>query len=177
MRGKDWLNHFCESLDKTDYPKKPITDTTWTNFMYDVMNDIAKRSNCRVGREHLNIDAMFFNNKQYGTRKDQARRGRRDPFVLPEAAVELENWPTHQKISACLWKLMCIRTPLRVLICYQNSKARVKKLKGQTKNIIRKGSLMKGTDGELLVIIGNDDGGRNEDAPMGRLFYPIRMAT
>jgi hypothetical protein len=70
--------------------------------------------------------------------------GQYDPFVLPRAVVELENTYDVKKISYCQWKILCIRAPIRVLICYQNGGEKVKYLKEHLENVIWQGSLMKG---------------------------------
>lgn len=48
---------------------------------------------------------------------------------------------------------------MRVLICYQNKTSNIPFLKGHSEEVIRKRSLMKGEDGELFVIIGDDSRG------------------
>ena len=79
-----------------------------------------------------------------------------DPFALPRTVVELENNYDRMKISYCLWKILCVRAPIRALICYQRNTDKVITLKQHLENVIWQGSLMKGTDGDLLVIIGDD---------------------
>lgn len=91
-----------------------------------------------------------------------------DPFALPQAVVELENKYDVRKISSCLWKILCVRAAIRVIICYQQGADKVKTLKQHLENIIWQGSLMKGTDGDLLVIIGDDNILREESC--GKYF-------
>jgi hypothetical protein len=183
MRGRTWLKRFCKSVmekGETDYPKNPNSSTEWTKFMYKVIEGVAEELNCWIARrrpenkneggEYFDIDAVFFDNAHYEREKDQHRWERWDPFVLPKAAVELENNYDFNQISYCLWKLMCIRTSVRVLVCYQNSTKDDDSLKNHLENVIRQGSLMKGAQGDLLVIIGNDGGGRGEDAPWEDYF-------
>ncbi len=142
-------------------------DAEWTNFMRNVMDRVAEKMNCHVARcrpenrerggEYLNIDAVFIDNTEYDLIEEEENEW--DPFVLPRAVVELENDYDVKKISYCLWKILCIRAPIRVLICYQSNRARVTFLKKQLEDVTWQGSLVKGTDGDLLVIIGDDSTG------------------
>jgi len=166
MRGRLWLKYFTEMIvaKRKDYSEQVqvFKDAEWTEFMRGVMDGVGKQMNCRVTRirpenremsgEYLNIDVVFIDNAEYDLYKGGTGW---DPFVLPRAVVELENNYDVDKISYCLWKILCVRSPIRVLICYQRNTKRVKDLKERLENVIWQGSLMKGTDGDLLVIIGD----------------------
>ena len=165
MRGRLWPNYFIEMIvaKRQEYPvEQSFKDAEWTEFIKKVMDGIGEKMNCHVARirpenreasgEYLNIDAVFIDNAEYALTKESEW----DPFALPRAVVELENSYKTMKISYCLWKILCIRSPIRVLICYQRNTKGVKDLKERLENVIWQGSLMKGTDGDLLVIIGDD---------------------
>jgi len=142
--------------------------------MRDVMDGVAEKMNCRVARlrpenkelsgEYLNIDAVFIDKAE----DDLIEGSKWDPFVLPRAVVELENRDDRMKISYCLWKILCVRAPIRVLICYQSNTDKVTILKRHLEGVIWQGSLMKGTDGDLLVIIGDESAG--DEASWGKYF-------
>ncbi len=182
MRGRLWLNYFSRAmeLERPTYPKwEELTDSALTEFMGRVMDGVGKRMNCHVARrrpenkessgEYLNIDAVFIDRAEYDLIKKE--RGW-DPFVLPRAVVELENRYVIEKISYCLWKILCVRAPIRVLICYQRNTDKVTTLKRHLENVVWQGSLMKGTDGDLLVIIGDDQKFRKIKGlpPLGEYF-------
>ena len=166
MRGRLWLNYFISTVGSVykEQPKeKEWKAAEWTKFMGDVMEHVGEKMNCFVARrrpenketsyEYLNIDAVFIDRTEYDLTKKESEW---DPFVLPRAVVELENRSDRMKISYCLWKILCVRAPIRVLICYQSNPNRVIALKEHLENVIWQGSLMKGTDGDLLVIIGDE---------------------
>ena len=166
MRGRLWLNYFTGimELERPKYPNwEELTDSALTEFMRGVMDDVGEKMNCHVARlrpenkelsgEYLNIDAVFIDRSEYDLIKNEREW---DPFVLPRAVVELENSYNIKKISYCLWKILCVRAPIRALICYQRNTDKVTTLKQHLENVIWQGSLMKGTDGDLLVIIGDD---------------------
>ena len=67
----------------------------------------------------MNIDCMFFRTSD--DTGSTARPGKEDPHVQPVAVIELENSYGHEKIKYCLWKLLMLRCPVRLLACYQKS--------------------------------------------------------
>lgn len=178
MRGKLWLNYFTHIMKSKyqKYPKdKEWRDPEWTEFMRDVMDGVGKKMNCYVARlrpgnkefsgEYFNIDAVFIDNAEYDLIKEGSKW---DPFVLPRAVVELENDYNFGEISYCLWKILCIRAPIRVLICSQKGGEKVEALKRHLESVIWQGSLVKGTEGDLLIIIGDDSTG--DEVSLGEFF-------
>ena len=158
-------------------------DTRWTTFMQKVMDGIAEEMNCHVARirpenkkesgEYLNIDAVFIDNAKYDLIEEYGFIEKKewdnwDSFVLPRAVVELENSYDIKKIAYCLWKILWIRAPVRVLICYQEDKDKVKTLKQHLEDVIQRGKLVKETDGDLLVVIGDESVG--DEASWGEYF-------
>jgi hypothetical protein len=164
MRGRIWLKYFMRVIE-TEYPnnKKSWTDSEWTEFLGGVLDRVAKKMNCEVARrrlknkegsgEYFNIDAVFIDKSEYDYIEEDIEW---DPFVLPRTVVELENSYDFQKISYCLWKIFCIRAPIRVLICYQDNSTKIQSLKRHLENVIWQENLTKGDSGDLLVIVGDD---------------------
>ncbi|HPD60365.1 MAG TPA: hypothetical protein PKV48_01205, partial [Thermodesulfobacteriota bacterium] len=144
MNSRPWLLLFTKLIDKI-YEKDPVknnlSDEKWTNFIGKVLDGVGEKMDCYVIRrrpenkddsgEYLNIDAMFIDKGAYEFKAENA-----EPLVLPEVAVELENSYTHDKIAYCLWKTMCIRTPLKVLICYQSNEENVTRLKFHLEKVL-----------------------------------------
>ena len=161
MRGRLWLHYFVSAVGEKPPTKKNVEARQWTEFLGKIMDEVGNRMNCRIARrrlkakepsgEYLNIDAVFFDDAEYDLSGEE-----RDPFVLPRAVVELENRFDPQKISYCLWKILCVRAPIRALVCLQDGNDKVAALKQQLENVIWRGSLTKGTDGDLFVIIGDE---------------------
>jgi len=82
--------------------------------------------------------------------------------VLPAAVVELENNFDINKITYCLWKILCVRAPIRALICYQKGMDNVISLTKSLEDIIWQRGLLKGDSGDLFVIVGNDKKGESD---------------
>lgn len=162
MRGRLWLKYFTDIINSiwqkhenkwTEDPSWHEIDAKWTEFMRDVMDGVADKMNCKVDGEYLCTDVFFFDSAEY----DLVKKNYKHPFVLPRVVVELENNDNPSKIVDCLWKILCIRSPIRVLICYQHGEDKITSLRRDLQDVIWEGNLMKGTDGDLLVIIGDAD--------------------
>jgi hypothetical protein len=126
MRGRQWLESFIIALDETEDVLDSSTDESWTRSIGIVMDKIGENLHCGVSRkrveiqnqeseEYLNIDFMFFDKRDYDS----------DRSVLPRTVVEHENSFDKNKIEYCLWKILCVRSPIKVLICYQRNAADV----------------------------------------------------
>jgi hypothetical protein len=163
-----WAKHFlesAESLTKFAYPGDPSKDKAWTEFIGRVVEQVAEKMGCypamrrkkakkdQYSGEYLNIDSLFFDLKSYDLLKPSEDW---DPFVLPRQAVELENSYRRDKVAYCIWKLFCVRAPLRVLVCYQDGQSKVQALRKHLTEVIKRGSLAEGDSGQLLVLIGDD---------------------
>ena len=167
MNGKSWLKYFAQVIESERELRKQSglgtspKDSDWTSFMQGVMNTVADMMNCEVTHlrpkdkarsgEYLSIDAFFVDKEAF-----QNKAVDYDPFVLPRAIVELENSYNINKISYCLWKILCVRVPIRVLICYQSNSGKVKELRQHLEKVVQDGQLMKDDNGDLLVIIGDE---------------------
>jgi len=162
MNSKIWLDIFFQSLKKFEEESNIDGDAEWTALMMKVMNDMGSKMNYRVvsrhseskldSGEYLGIDVMFLDKTKYSPTREM---GVWDPFILPSAVVEHENDYSHEKIAYDLWKIACIRTELKVLICYQAGWEQVDSLRKGLENIIISNGLMSKDNGELLVIIGD----------------------
>jgi len=143
--------------------------------MERVMELVADSVDCEVAElkphrpeesgEHLGIDAMFFDRAEY---ERVARDDQWDPLVIPKTVVELENRYDHEKIKYCLWKVLCIRAPLKVLICYQDTGQKVQDLTGILETVIWEGNLMEDSNSDLLIVVGDDSKG--EETPWRQYF-------
>jgi hypothetical protein len=173
ISGKQWLDSFKKHYDLNilAYEKsiegQKDNPSVWTKHVIGtVVQSVGDELKCYVVRqgkktvkesgEYLHIDALFLD----GSIKPILHNEKStydDPRILPKAAIEHENSPDLDKISYCLWKLLCVRSKLRVLICYQsNSKNIEKKLIPHLAKVVSKGELMKGEDGDLIVIVGDE---------------------
>lgn len=159
MRAKVWLESFFKHLNEIDDKEleDELTSGKWTEIVLKVMDKIGEDLYCGVsGRksdtsgqeeseEYLGIDFMFFDKKDYNE----------ETSVLPRVVVEHENNPSKKKIEYCLWKILCVRSLLRVLICYQPNANKIESLTRYLEVGVWEGNLIKGDNGDLLIIIGD----------------------
>ena len=151
MDAKIWLEYFKKELEEIE-ENKNLTDGGWTKILGNILGNIGEKTKCYVAQkrsreskdehsgEYLNIDAMFLDDSYNKLVKD---KNEYDPFVLPRVIVELENDPDKDKIAYSLWKLLCIRASLRVLICYGKGEDIINELVAFLENVIETGVLMK----------------------------------
>ena len=169
----EWVRTFAESLKELTSESNIEGDRKWTEFMVKVMKNIGEKIDCYVqtrdaldhnnSGEYMNIDALFFCNSDYKNWKSKDY----DPPVLPIVAVEMENNYKVDKITYCLWKLLCLRVPTRVLICYQANMDNLLLLKKHFEETIVRYRLMDQDHGKLFIIVGDD----REDGPNWDEYY------
>lgn len=61
----------------------------------------------KTGKEYLGMDVMAF------------PQGPEPRWPMPLAVFELENSPTDLRVAYSLWKVLCLRVPLRVVFAYR----------------------------------------------------------
>jgi len=117
--------------------------------------------------EFLGIDVFFIDKVACSSDKVKLNPWG-DPLVLPKVVVELENRDDGKYISYCLWKLLCVCSPLRVLICYQPNNEKVKLVKRRLENVIKQVNSTQEVLGNILIIIGNEN---KKEKDWGEYFY------
>jgi hypothetical protein len=99
-------------------------------------------------QEYLGIDVMAFDEKN-----DK-------PWKFPVAVFELENSKEDNRVAYSLWKVLCIRSKLKVVICYRkNAEDGIKLVRSLKKNVIESLGIAGRTDtgGETMIVVGSRD--------------------
>ena len=174
---KDWWKQFLQQVQDPEFaaPLKSASLaedlTSWTQLTTRAVVlscrafgwEVAARGH-RLYRlpesasEYLAIDAMAF-----------PSRGHSDAhWPLPLAVFELENSPRNDRVAYSLWKVLCVRAPLRIVYAYRRNW-------GETRDLIEHlaasviASLSPAQrvalDGETAVITGSR--GESETFPYG----------
>ncbi len=122
----------------------------------------AKWNPCRRlpkgGQEYLGIDVMVFPCKT-----DVACR-----WPMPLAAFELENARSDDRVAYSLWKVLCIRTGLRVVFAYRPDWERSRQLVNAVATDVVGGlqpEQRTALDGQTVLVVGNR--GEGETFPWG----------
>ena len=105
----------------------------------------------QAGKEYLGIDVMALPRAT-----PEAVRPVRWP--MPIAAFELENHPKDARVEYSLWKVLCVRAALRVVIAYRRDWEQSRQLVGKlTENVIGGMTPEERTrlTGNTVVVVGN----------------------
>jgi len=165
--GQKWFMQFMSSVQKNEMAV-PLREAAqkgslkkWTEAITTVVTEtclamgwqpVAKGYPCdflpETKQEYLGIDVMAF-------------EGDKDtPWRYPVAVFELENSPQDDRVAYALWKVMCIRSRMKVMICYrknsEDGNGLVHKLR---KDVIDSLGLIDKTklDGDTMIIVGTRD--------------------
>jgi hypothetical protein len=112
------------------------------------------------GKEYLSLDVMALPSVEP-----------EEPVVrwpLPLAVFELENHPKDVRVAYSLWKVLCVRAPLRVVVAYRPDWEQGRKLIGVLADEVIGGMTPEersAIGGETVVIVGNR--GDGETFPWG----------
>jgi hypothetical protein len=109
------------------------------------------------GQEYLNMDVMAFSNLPVTGR-----------WRLPFAAFELENHRTDDRVGYSLWKVLCLRTDLRVVFAFRRDWEESRRsVDAICRDVVGSLSVAErvAVVGETAVIIGNR--GDGESFPWG----------
>ncbi len=97
--------------------------------------------------EYLTLDVMAFEAGETGWR-------------FPSAVLELENSQDNDRIAYSLWKVLCVRSGLRVVFCYrQHTDEGPALIRFLREEVVQTMPLMERVNlsGQTLVVIGNRD--------------------
>jgi hypothetical protein len=122
----------------------------------------AKGNRCqrlpKAGQEYLGIDVMAF----------PPETGLACRWPLPLAAFELENSRSADRVAYSLWKVLCVRTTLRVVLAYRPDWERSRQLVGAVERDVIAGlppEQRTSLDGQTVLVVGNR--GEGETFPWG----------
>jgi hypothetical protein len=172
---ESWRDSFLEIVQESDVAsvlkKASITEDlmTWTSGLTgSVIGTCLKQGWVAAGKGHrlgrlpiagqefLGMDVMAF------------EAGASPRWPMPLAVFELENSPTDRRVAYSLWKVLCLRVPLRVVFAYRTDWERSRQLvESLTGDVIASFSLEQRTNigGVTVLAVGNR--GEGETFPWG----------
>ncbi len=112
--------------------------------------------------EYLTLDVMAFAPTSAGG------------WSFPVAVAELENSPDDERIAYSLWKVLCVRSDLRIVFCYRRSFADAPALVSYLGREVVKALPVAdrmGLKGETYVVVGS----RNDSATFPYGFFKWRQ--
>jgi hypothetical protein len=93
-----------------------------------------------------------------------------DGWCFPVAVAELENSPDEERIAYSLWKVLCVRSDMRIVFCYRRSFADAPKLVSYLGHVVVKALPVAdrlSLKGETYVVVG----GKNDSAAFPYGFF------
>lgn len=135
--ARDWWDRFLEHMQDADRAA-PLKEASlsenlgdWTRltteavvFTCESLGWEATALGHKLDRlpesasEYLKLDAMAF----------PSREGSDARWPLPVAVFELENSPRDDRVGYSLWKVLCVRAPLRMVFAYRRDWERTRDL-------------------------------------------------
>lgn len=167
MEASDWYRSFLSALDQHS-ASAPLRQAAidgrladWTAALTSHVVSVCEASGWwAVGRgnpanflpekreEYLGLDVTAFS-------------GASDAgWTFPVAVFELENSPSDERVAYSLWKVLCVRAPLRFVFAYRRSAAEATALlDGLARSVVsRIPEMERGTvHGQSSVIVGLKD--------------------
>lgn len=167
MNGAEWYGAFMLTVQNHEMaaPLREAAQKTslgkWTETMTAAVTEtcramgwqpVAKGSPCdflpEPKQEYLGIDVMAFDG------------GGDTPWKFPVAVFELENSPHDDRVAYSLWKVMCIRSRMKVMICYRKNSEDGNLLVQRLKTEVIDSMGLKdryGMEGDIVIIVGTKD--------------------
>ncbi len=93
--------------------------------------------------EYLSLDVTAFS----GTQPPQT------PWSFPQGVFELENSLSDEKVSYCVWKVACVRSPFAVVIAYRRDWDAAKELVDGLSQMAPRELVLNGQ--ELVLVVGS----------------------
>jgi hypothetical protein len=163
-----WYTTFLSALQHHE-ASRPLKEAAsadhlgdWTRALTSIVVDVCQQMGWETAArwhqgnvlpisrsEYLALDAVAFEVGQGGTPPR---------WPLPVAVFELENSREDDKVAYSLWKVLCVRAPLRVVFCYRRDVGAGSTLVGYLADTVV-GSLSigerMGLVGETLLVVGS----------------------
>lgn len=166
--AESWYGAFLENL-RSHEASRPLKEAAadgrlgdWTQALTSIVVDVCQQMGWQTAArwhranvlpisrsEYLALDAVAFDVGESSVSAD---------WPFPIAVFELENSRQDDKVAYSLWKVLCVRTRLRVVFCYRRDVAAGSALVGYLADAVV-GSLSieerVGLVGETLLIVGS----------------------
>ncbi len=91
----------------------------WTKSLTDVVVSVCEKHNWVTASKGHRLTMMPESREEYLGIDVMAFEETGHPWLFPRAAIELENSTQDDKISYALWKVLNVKTELRIVFCYR----------------------------------------------------------
>jgi hypothetical protein len=130
----------------------------WTKSLTSIVVDVCQQMGWEIAARWHQGDVLPISRSEYLALDVMAFAPTSVAWPLPVAVFELENSREDDKVAYSLWKVLCVRAPLRVVFCYRRDVDAGSTLVGHLVDTVV-GSLSieerVGLLGETLLIVGS----------------------
>jgi hypothetical protein len=163
-----WYAAFMETLRRHE-ASRPLKEAAaagrlgdWTQALTEVVVDVCQQMGWQTAAKWHRADVLPVSRSEYlaldAVAFDVGQDGILPHWPLPVAVFELENSREDDKVAYSLWKVLCVRAPLRVVFCYRRDVAAGSALVRHLADaVVGSLSIEERTDlvGETLLIVGS----------------------
>lgn len=125
--AKKWREAFYETIERWEYAavlkeaskKGPLRE--WTRLLTQMAVEACSRLNWLASARGHRLELLAISKGEYMSLDVVAFGDGQKRWRFPKAVFELENSLQDDRIGYSLWKVLCIRADLRVVICYRRT--------------------------------------------------------
>jgi hypothetical protein len=126
MIAEKWKDAFFQSVQRYESAsllrdaalKENLTD--WTKYLTEVVVQTCRCVGWQAASKGHELDMLPISHFEYLSLDVVAfRSGPGSAWRFPVGVMELENSPDEDRIAYSLWKLLCVRSELRIVFCYR----------------------------------------------------------
>ena len=132
----------------------------WTKTLTVVTVSTCRALGWQASAKDHHLDLLPVPHYEYLTMDVMAFAGGERRWRFPVAVVELENSADNDRIAYSLWKVLCVRSALRIVFCYRRSAdegaALIRFLRDEVVQAMPLDDRMK-LEGATVVVVGSRD--------------------
>jgi hypothetical protein len=162
--AEPWYDAFMQALQRRE-ASRPLKEAAaasrlgdWTRALTSTVVDVCQQMGWEIAAKWHQGDVLPISRSEYLALDVMAFAPTSVVWPFPVAVFELENSRQDDKVAYSLWKVLCVRAPLRVVFCYRRDVGAGSTLVGHLADTVV-GSLSieerVGLAGETLLIVGS----------------------
>ena len=135
--ARDWARSLYAALDGDQATAAKLRHASitgdlarWTRALTGLVVQSLRALGLEVAAKGYRCSALPVDREEYLALDVAAFRGAGGDWHFPVAVCELENSARDEVVAYALWKVLCVRDALRVVICYRNARADAPRLIG-----------------------------------------------
>lgn len=173
-RWKDAFLNVVSEYEKSSLLRKAALDvnlTDWTKYLTEAVVLTCERLGWQAAAKGHELDLLPIPHCEYLTLDVVSfKSGPGEAWRYPVGIMELENSSTDERIAYSLWKLICVRSDLRIVFCYRRLSSQGPALVSYLSQEVVKELPIEdrmNLEGETLLVVGS----RNDSATFPYGFF------